>query len=280
MGTILKAKDILGNLNNEIKTLRSNFVKKAPKLVCVSVGEDMGTQSYLNSIRRVLTNEYSIDLQVIDLPQDSNEAEVLSIIDALNSDREVTAIMLMRPLPSHLNLKNVQKHILPCKDVDGVTPFNEAGFWTEQEGAFGSCTAQAALYTLQNMVDTLRGLDVVVVGRSHEVGRPIAELLTREDSTVTLCHSATDDLTSHLRSADAVISCTGVAHLIDGSMLKEGAYVVDVGMSMLDGILVGDVDIDTAIEKVSYITPAIGGVGAVTTHMLALHIMQAAIMQQ
>ncbi len=278
MGSILKAKEVLGDLEAEIKDLKASLNAKA-RLVCISIGSDMGTQSYLSSIKRVLNGVYGIDVQVEELPADCEEERVAATIGSLNQDESVSAIMLMRPTPQHLNLAALQKLIAPHKDVDGVNPLNCAGFWLGNDESFGSCTAEAALYMLNAMVGSPRGLDVVVVGRSHEVGRPIAELLVRQDATVTICHSATDDLTEHLKEADAVISCTGVAHLIDGSMLKSGAYVIDVGMSMLDGMLVGDVDLDTAVDKVSLITPALGGVGTVTTHILAKHVIEASAQQ-
>ena len=279
MGAILRAKDVLDDLQHEIQRLLEACGPQAPKLVCINIGNDHGTQSYLASIKRVLTNEYGIQIEVIDMSSDVSEDELLSVIDSLNKDKSASAIMLMRPTPKHIDLERAQSHIAPHKDVDGVNPVNIAGFWNRDEEVFGSCTAEAALYMLNAMVDDIRGMDVVVVGRSREVGRPTTELLLREDATVTICHSATDDLSEHLKEADAVITCVGQPHLIDGSMLKEGAYVVDVGMSMLDGILVGDVDIDTAVQRATYVTPAIGGVGAITTHMLALHVIRAALMQ-
>ncbi len=280
MGSILKAKDVLGDLHNEILRLLSVASGQAPKLVCVSIGDDEGTRSYLASIKRVLTDGYGISIEVITMNRDSSEEELIDVIEKLNFDISVSGIMLMRPTPKHINLANVQSHISPAKDVDGVNPSNKCRFWNGDDSVFVSCTAEAALYTLHSMVDDIKAMDVVVVGRSAEVGRPIAELLLRNDATVTVCHSVTNDLSEHLKQADAVISCVGKAHLIDGSMLKEGAYVVDVGMSMLNGILVGDVDIDTAIQKATYVTPAIGGVGAITTHILALHTIQAALAQQ
>ena len=279
MGSILRAKDVIGDLQDEILRLMDICGQSAPKLTCINVGNNSETQSYLASIKRILTSLYGIQIEVIEMDAHTEEQEIISLIHTLNHDLDTSAIMLMRPLPDHIDLDKVQSAISPSKDVDGVSPTNRAGFWMMEPQAFGSCTAQAALYMLEKMVDDIKGMNVVVVGRSQEVGRPIAELLLRHDATVTMCHSATDDLPEHLKSADAVVSCVGVAHLIDGSMLKEGACVVDVGMSMLDGMLVGDVDIDTALERAKYVTPAIGGVGAITTHMLALHVIQAKLMQ-
>ncbi len=279
MGVILRARDVLDDLKSENLRMLEASGPHAPRLACINVGEDAGTRSYLASIERVLTKEYGIQIEVINLSPDVAQEELTSVIDNLNNDDAVSAIMLMRPLPNHIDLEQAQSCITPHKDVDGVNPINIAGFWNRDQDAFGSCTAEAALYMLGSMVDEIRGMDVVVVGRSREVGRPTAELLLREDATVTICHSATDDLSEHLKEADAVITCVGKPHLIDGSMLKNGAYVVDVGMSMLDGILVGDVDIDTAVERATYVTPAIGGVGAITTHMLASHVIRAALIQ-
>ncbi len=279
MGTILKAKDVLDALHEKIELMKLECGGSHIKLTCVRVGDDSGTDSYISSIKRVLSGEYGIDVEVIVLPETTGELVLIDRIEKLNMDSTTSGIMLMRPVPEHIDLKRVQNHIAVEKDVDGVNELNIAKFWTDQDDAFSSCTAQAALYMLKAMVGDLRGLDVVVVGRSREVGRPIAELLVREDATVTICHSATDDLSEHLLRADAVVSCVGMPHLIDGSMLKEGAYVVDVGMSMRNGMLVGDVDIDTALEKVSYITPVMGGLGVITTHMLALHTIKAQLMQ-
>ncbi len=280
MGSILRAKDVLDDLHFEIQRLQTSCKSHVIHLACIKVGDNPETDSYLESIQRILTKKYNIAVDVVELCSNVSEKELLNVIERLNNNRRTSAILLLRPFPKHLNLEKAQKEINGFKDVDGVSPSNIVGFWSGDENAFGSCTAEAALYMLHAMVDDIRGMDVVVVGRSREVGRPIAELLLREDATVTICHSATDDLAEHLKNADAVISCVGKPHLIDGSMLKKGSYVVDVGMSMENGILVGDVDIDTALERASYVTPAIGGVGAITTHMLALHTVQADIMQE
>ncbi len=279
MGNILKAKDILDELSQEILNLRSEC-DKTPKLVCVTIEGNVGVKSYLSSIKHVLTSDYSIDVDVIELQLETTAQTLAGVLQELSEDDEVSAIMLMRPVPSHINLQQVQKYIDPAKDVDGVNPLNIAGFWNGDDSAFGSCTAEAAVFMLEHMVSSLRGMDVVVVGRSREVGRPTAELLLRKDATVTMCHSATDDMTEHLKHADAIISCAGVAHLIDGSMIQDGSCVVNVGMAMLEGMLVGDVDLDTTLDKVSYISPAIGGVGTITTHMLAKHVIRAALGQQ
>ncbi len=279
MSNIVKAKDVMDELVCDIKALQLEC-HSAPRLVCVCVGEDAGTNSYIASMKRVLQGNYGIDIDVVDLPALTTQDGLEELLDSLSNDKTCTAIMLMRPLAPHLNLQAAQTHIHPLKDVDGVHPSNIAGFWLHDDAAFGSCTAEAAIYMLEHMADSLRGLNVVVVGRSAEVGRPVAELLVRRDATVTLCHSATRDLSSYTQNADAVVSCAGVAHLIDASMLKDGAFVVDVGMSLVDGMLLGDVDTDDAASKVAAITPVIGGVGTVTTHILALHIFRAHLLQQ
>ncbi|MGO9179444.1 MAG: bifunctional 5,10-methylenetetrahydrofolate dehydrogenase/5,10-methenyltetrahydrofolate cyclohydrolase [Candidatus Limnocylindrales bacterium] len=193
----------------------------------------------------------------------------------LSSDPGVTGVILQLPLPRRISLRAVVGALDPAKDVDGITPLN-AGLLAMGYPAFAPATAQAAAEILDRSGRSLEGLHAVVIGRSNVVGRPVAQLLLRRHCTVTICHTRTRDLGSHTRQADVLVVAAGSPGLVRGDMLKPGATVVDVGTTVVDGRIVGDVDVTSAAGVAGVMTPVPGGVGPVTNAVLMEHVMLAA----
>jgi len=205
----------------------------------------------------------------------SQEAALTEAIEGLNDDPRVAGIIVQMPLPKGVRLKTVVDAIEPLKDIDGIHPLNAGLLRLGYEG-FIPATAHAALEMIHRSGVDLRGADAVVVGRSPVVGMPLAFMLTKEDATVTVCHSKTRDLAHKVRNADVVVVAAGKPALVTGAMLKPGAVVIDVGINVVDGRIVGDVDFESAEKVASAITPVPGGVGPLTNALLLSHLMRAA----
>jgi len=205
----------------------------------------------------------------------SQEAALTEAIEGLNDDPRVAGIIVQMPLPKGVRLKTVVDAIEPLKDIDGIHPLNAGLLRLGYEG-FIPATAHAALEMIHRSGVDLRGADAVVVGRSPVVGMPLAFMLTKEDATVTVCHSKTRDLADKVRNADVVVVAAGKPALVTGAMLKPGAVVIDVGINVVDGRIVGDVDFESAEKVASAITPVPGGVGPLTNALLLSHLMRAA----
>jgi methylenetetrahydrofolate dehydrogenase (NADP+)/methenyltetrahydrofolate cyclohydrolase len=203
------------------------------------------------------------------------EAGLTSAITRLNADPRVAGIIVQMPLPAGVRLKTVVDAIDPLKDIDGIHPLNAGLLRLGYEG-FIPATAHAALEMVHRSGVELKGADAVVVGRSPVVGMPLAFILAREDATVTVCHSKTRDLADKVRRADIVVVAAGKPGLVTGAMLKPGAVVIDVGINVVDGRIVGDVDFESAEKVAAAITPVPGGVGPLTNALLLSHLMRAA----
>jgi methylenetetrahydrofolate dehydrogenase (NADP+)/methenyltetrahydrofolate cyclohydrolase len=250
----------------------------APGLAVVLVGADAPSAVYLQQILRTCRT-VGIDGRMVELSGDVTSAHLRRRILELNDDPLVSGIIVQMPLPAEIPLSVVTDAIDPAKDVDGIHPLNAGRLLLGHPG-FVPTTAQAAVELLKRSGIELRGRDVVVVGRSNVVGKPAAVLLTREDATVTVCHSRTLGLAAHLAQADVVVVATGRPGLVTGAMLKPGATVVDIGINVVDSdagkVLVGDVDFESAQRVAGAITPVPGGVGPVTNALLMTHVLQAA----
>jgi methylenetetrahydrofolate dehydrogenase (NADP+) / methenyltetrahydrofolate cyclohydrolase len=250
----------------------------APALAVVLVGADAPSAVYLQQILRTCRT-VGIDGRLVELAGDVTSAHLRRRILELNDDPLVSGIIVQMPLPAEIPLSVVTDAIDPAKDVDGIHPMN-AGRLLQGHPGFVPTTAQAAVELLKRSGIELRGRDVVVVGRSNVVGKPAAVLLTREDATVTVCHSKTPNIGVHLARADVVVVATGRPGLVTGAMLKPGATVVDIGINVVDSdagrVLVGDVDFESAQHVAGAITPVPGGVGPVTNALLMTHVLQAA----
>ncbi|MFB6207307.1 MAG: tetrahydrofolate dehydrogenase/cyclohydrolase catalytic domain-containing protein, partial [Haloglomus sp.] len=207
--------------------------------------------------------------------------ELYGVIDDLNADPNVNGILVQLPVPDHVDKREVLRRIDPAKDVDGFHPEN-VGRLVAGDPRFKPCTPHGVEYLLEDAGVELDGADAVVVGRSDIVGKPMAHLLLQADATVTVAHSHTDDLGAKTREADVVIAAAGVPELVDGSMIAEGAVVIDVGVNRVDADnekgyrLVGDVDYESAKDRAGVITPVPGGVGPMTRAMLLYNTVSAA----
>jgi methylenetetrahydrofolate dehydrogenase (NADP+)/methenyltetrahydrofolate cyclohydrolase len=248
-----------------------------PGLAVVVCGRSAPSMVYLERILKACA-QVGIDASFVDVAGDdpeTQEAELTSAIHRLNEDPRIAGIIVQMPLPPGVRLRAVIDAIEPLKDIDGIHPLNAGLLRLGYEG-FLPATAHAALEMIHRSSIELRGADAVVIGRSPVVGMPLAFMLTKEDATVTVCHSKTRDLAAEVRRADVVVVAAGKPGLVTGAMLKPGAVVIDVGINVVDGKIVGDVDFDSAEKVASAITPVPGGVGPLTNAVLLSHLMRAA----
>ncbi len=247
---------------------------RPPGLAVVIVGRDAPSTVYLERILRGCA-KVGIAAEFVELEGEATERTVVEAIARLNADPTVDGVIVQMPLPPTIRLREVVDAIDPAKDIDGIHPLN-AGLLRLGYDGFLPATAHAAVEILRRSGIEIAGRDAVVIGRSAVVGMPAAFLLVREDATVTVCHSRTVDLASHIRRADIVVVAAGRPGLVRGADLKPGAVVVDVGINVVDGRIVGDVDFASAVGVASAITPVPGGVGPLTNALLLTHLIRAA----
>jgi len=248
--------------------------RRPPGLRVVIVGKDAPSTVYLERILRGCA-KVGIDSGFVELEGEATEAKVTATVRKLNDDPSVDGVIVQMPLPGTIRLRAVIDAIDPAKDIDGIHPLN-AGLLRLGYDGFLPATAHAAVEILRRSAIEIEGRDAVVIGRSAVVGMPAAFLLVKEDATVTVCHRRTRDLAGHVRRADIVVVAAGHPGLVTGAMLKPGAVVVDVGINVVDGRIVGDVDFESAREVASAITPVPGGVGPLTNALLLTHLIRAA----
>lgn len=265
------AKDYRAGLQNEVEKLKSMGI--TPNLTVVIVGNDGASLSYVRSKNKA-AEKIGMESSIVRLDEDTSEEDVLAAVEKLNQDDNVNGILVQVPLPKQVDENKVLEAIAPHKDVDGFSPVNIGRLYTGQR-TFVPCTPLGIMELLK-YTGSLEGKTVAVVGRSHIVGQPVAKLLTNENATVTLMHSRTKDMVESLKNFDVVVSAVGKPGLIKGSDLKEGAVVIDVGNTVVDEKLVGDVDFESAKEVASYITPVPGGVGPLTITMVLNNTLLAA----
>jgi methylenetetrahydrofolate dehydrogenase (NADP+)/methenyltetrahydrofolate cyclohydrolase len=247
---------------------------RAPGLAVVIIGRDAPSTVYLEQILRGCA-KVGIDARFVELEGEATETAVVDRIRELNADPTVDGVIVQMPLPPTIRLRSVIDAIDPAKDIDGIHPLN-AGLLRLGYDGFLPATAHASVEILRRSGIEIEGKDAVVIGRSAVVGMPAAFLLVKEDATVTVCHSRTRDLAAHVARADIVVVAAGHPGLVTGAMLKPGAVVVDVGINVVDGHLVGDVDFASASQVASAITPVPGGVGPLTNALLLTHLIRAA----
>ena len=248
-----------------------------PGLAVVVCGRSAPSMVYLERILKACA-QVGIEGTLVDVPGEdptTQERELTAAIQRLNADPRVAGIIVQMPLPSGVSLRAVIDAIDPLKDIDGIHPLNAGLLRLGYEG-FVPATAHAALEMIHRSGVPVRGAEAVVIGRSPVVGMPVAFMLTKEDATVIVCHSKTRDLASQVRRADIVVVAAGRPGLVTGAMLKPGAVVIDVGINVVDGRIVGDVDFASAEAVASAITPVPGGVGPLTGALLLSHLMRAA----
>ena len=247
---------------------------RAPVLAVVICGRDAPSMVYLQQILRSC-EKVGIEGRLVEVDGAASETALVDAIRALNDDPDVNGIIVQMPLPPTIRLRSVVDAIDPAKDIDGIHPRN-AGLLRLGYDGFLPATAHAAVEILRRSAIEIEGKRAVVVGRSAVVGMPAAFLLVRENATVTVCHSRTRDLSRHVKDAEILVVAAGRPGLIRGEMLPRGVVVVDVGINVVDGALVGDVDFESARRVASAITPVPGGVGPLTNALLLAHLVRAA----
>lgn len=269
MGIRLSGVELAKRFKVEIKdaiTKEKNMGKRAPFLASIIIGEDGGSLSYIkNQIK--ISEELGINYELLRFPKSISEDEIIENIEELNKSSKVDGIILQLPLPGAFNEGRIIENISYKKDVDSLTDINIGKFYKGEE-SFIPCTARSVLQLIKSTCDDLKGKKAVVVGRSNIVGKPTSYLLLNEHCTVTICHSNTKDLQGICKSADILVTALGIPNFITIDYVKNGAIVIDVGTTLIDGKIRGDVDFDSVIEVASYVSPVPGGVGAMTTTML------------
>jgi methylenetetrahydrofolate dehydrogenase (NADP+)/methenyltetrahydrofolate cyclohydrolase len=262
------AADVRAEVAQEVKDLANRDV--VPGLATVLVGDDPASKIYVSNKRKMCT-EVGIKAWDHDLPASTPENELIDLVGRLNDDPEVHGILVQLPLPEHVNEQTILDLVSPTKDADGFHPCNQGRLLAGDRLVAPATPAGIQELLIRSGVE-VAGAEVVVVGRSNIVGKPIAAMLMQKghaaNATVTVCHTGTRDLEEHTKRADILIAAIGRAHAITGPMIKDGAVVIDVGINRTEDGLVGDVDYEAAREVASAITPVPGGVGPMTIAML------------
>ena len=269
MGEVVYGSVLSQRLKDELKEKIETDIQsglKRPKLGVILVGEDPASVSYVKGKEKAAAY-VGIDVEVNRLAETISQQELNKLIIRLNSDPKIDGILLQLPLPKQLDSRQALELIDPGKDVDGLGIINSGRLFLREEG-FYPCTPLGIIELLKEMKVEIEGKHAVVVGRSNLVGLPVSRLLLNENATVTTCHSRTRNLKEICRQADILVVAIGKAEFITGDYIKEGAYVIDVGVNRVDGKLKGDVKFDEAVDKVAAITPVPKGVGPMTITML------------
>lgn len=268
------AEKIKSSLIHEIENMRGQNLP-VPVLASVQVGRNAAADSYVGSQKRT-ASALGIEFQSHELNENIGEEELIEFINGLNADAKVNGIIIQMPLPKHIDYKKICQYILPCKDVEGVNACN-LGRIIFGKMVVVPCTAQAVMKLLETSGVELRGKEVVVVGHSEIVGKPVALLLLEKLATVTVCHIATSEankLKEHVSRAEVLIVAVGKPGIIKGEWIKEGAIVIDVGINRVNGRILGDVEFKEASRRASFITPVPGGVGPLTVIMLMRNLIE------
>lgn len=269
MGKTIDGRAYAKALKGEMKEQIEKNIKKSiriPKLVTILIGNDGGSIYYVNNQKKVC-EEVGVEFKLIHFEESIEEKELLNTINILNEDMAVDGIMLQVPLPKHLNQDLITNSIDPRKDVDGLTDYNNGKFYKGEE-SFVPCTPRSVIQLIKSVGKTIKGKRAVVLGRSNIVGKPVANLLLKEDATVTICHSKSENLKDLCKEADILVSAIGRPNFLDSTFVKEGSIVIDVGTSSVNNKICGDVNYEEVLPKASAITPVPGGVGALTTTLL------------
>lgn len=269
---IIDGKAIANEIKNEIYE-EVLMLDRKPGLAVIMVGDDSASKVYVSNKEKTC-NKLGIKSFMYCLPENTSEDELLSLIKKLNADNAVDGILLQHPVPNHIDEMKAFNTISPVKDVDGFNLVNR-GKLAVGEDAFVACTPLGIVELLKHENIEISGKRVVIIGRSNIVGKPLYELMLRENATVTVCHSKTIGIKEICKTADILVAALGKPKFVTADMVKDGAVVVDVGINRIDGKLVGDVDYDNVLAKVSAITPVPGGVGPMTIAMLMKNVMKA-----
>lgn len=276
----LKGKECVEALLDKMKLKLLPFEGFQPHLVIIRVGDNPSDISYEKGAMKrmekvgIRASNYRFDADV-------DPDRFMEAFRYLNNDEDVDGILIFRPLPKHLDEKLICNTIDPVKDMDCISPVNQAKLFAGDESGYAPCTAEAVMELLKTYHIDPAGKEVAIIGRSMVIGKPLAMLMIKANATVTVCHTKTKDIESVCRRADIVVACAGSAKMVTPAFLKNDAVVVDVGINVdKNGNLVGDVDFDAIKDVASAASPVPGGVGMITTSVLAMHVIKAALMRR
>ncbi|SLM18374.1 Bifunctional protein FolD (Includes: Methylenetetrahydrofolate dehydrogenase; Methenyltetrahydrofolate cyclohydrolase) [uncultured spirochete] len=278
MSIIMKGSEVAAIIQQELlkQIERLNQYGITPTLAIVRVGARPDDLVYELGVKKKMRT-LGIKCPVFAFPETIDQADFEKNFSSLNLDSEIHGILLFRPLPKHLNEKTIIDTINPLKDIDCMSPVNIAKVFAGEETGFAPCTAEAVMEVLNHFGIGLEGKRVTVVGRSMVVGRPLSMLLLKKNATVTICHTKTKDIENTCRNAEILIAAVGKANMITDHFVAPDAVVIDVGINVdSNNKLCGDVDYDDVAPKAGFITPVPGGVGTVTSSVLAVHVVRAA----
>lgn len=271
MSKLIDGKQISLDIKTNIKnTVKSCMIK--PCLAVIQVGDDEASNIYVHAKQKAC-EDAGIYFKYLKYDENVLEKELVNRIIELNNDEYVNGILVQLPLPSNLNEQRIINHITSSKDVDGLNDINTGKLTNDKEGMI-PCTAAGIIELLNKYEVSIEGKNVVIVGRSKLVGKPLISLFLKNNATVTVCHSKTTNLREYTTKADILVVATGHKWLIGADDIKEGAVVIDVGVTREDGHIYGDVNTDEVMDKVSLITPSVGGVGPMTVAMLLQNTMK------
>ncbi|MCM1992743.1 bifunctional 5,10-methylenetetrahydrofolate dehydrogenase/5,10-methenyltetrahydrofolate cyclohydrolase [Oceanirhabdus seepicola] len=277
MGIKLKSKELCDRiktqLNNDVSTLKESSIE--PVLSSLLIGNDGGSIFY-TGIQKKKCDEVGIKYDLHRLPADISFQELKIIVEKLNNDDNVHGILIQSPLPEALNAREVFNLITPKKDIDCQTTTNIGKLYSG-EFDFAPCTAISAIELAKQTGIEFEGKDIVVIGRSNVVGKPLFQLLNNEDATVTVCHLKSKDINKKCMEADIVFACAGSPKLVDASYVKKGSILIDIGTTNVDGKIVGDINLEEVIEIADYVSTVPGGVGPLTTIILLRNVVSNAI---
>jgi len=276
MAMIIDGKTIAAGIREEVRVEVDRLKREkgiTPALAVILVGDNPASRVYVKNKGKASSEAGIRSIEHI-LPQDAKEKEILSLISRLNNDPSVHGILVQLPLPAHIDEHSIVEAVSPQKDVDGFHPYNIGRLVTGRP-TFEPCTPKGIMKLLDATGVPLSGKEAIVIGRSNIVGKPLALMLLKRDSTVTICHSKTENLPEKIHSSDIVVAAIGKAGFVKGEWIKLGAVVIDVGINRTDKGLVGDVEFREAGKRASYITPVPGGVGPMTIAMLLSNTVEA-----
>ena len=276
MAVIIDGKKLAKKIREELKKECDELKEKNiyPKLAVIMVGDNPASKVYVKNKSKAC-DEIGIKYEEYLLKEDTTQDELIELIEKLNENKEINGILLQSPIPAHLNINQAFKSITYLKDVDGFTP-SSIGKLSIGEDTFISCTPYGVIKMFEEYDIDLTGKNVVILGRSNIVGKPLIQCCLNKNATVTVCHSKTKDLEEYTKRADILISAIGKSKFVKQKMVKDGAVVIDVGINRgEDGKLTGDVDFENVEKKASYITPVPGGVGPMTIAMLMNNVIKA-----
>ena len=271
--TLLKGIDVAKAINEDI-TKKLKGMTRIPHLDIVRVGARPDDLSYERAILKKM-NSLGIRADVSEFPEDIDNGSFMDIFSAINKSPSVDGVLCFMPLPKQIDKKRLAGIIDPAKDMDGISPINQAKIYSGDGSGIAPCTAEAVIAILDYYGIKLEGKKVTVIGRSPVIGRPVAMMLMQRNATVTICHTKTADVEEECRCADIIVAAAGVPRMVTSDYVSDNTIVIDVGIHVdEDGNLCGDVDFSDVSGRCAAITPVPGGVGSVTTSILASHLVR------